>query len=95
MMERVVVQHHVGDSPEVVVKKVWCFDTSNIEQYDHGAACRGGAGTTLFRRCPRVKGSSSICEYVDNFAGKVSVCCCASICTRCGCIWRSPNRGSG
>ena len=38
MMERVVVQLHVGDSPEAVVKKkVWRFDTSNIEQYDRGA----------------------------------------------------------
>ena len=36
-MERVVVQLHVGDSPEAVVKKVWRFDTSNIEQYDRGA----------------------------------------------------------
>ena len=37
MMERVVVQLHAGDSPEAVVKKVWRFDTSNIEQYDRGA----------------------------------------------------------
>ena len=32
-MERVVVQLHVGDSPEAVVKKLWCFDTSNVVQY--------------------------------------------------------------
>ena len=34
MMERVVVQLHVGGFPEAVVKKVWRFDTSSIEQYD-------------------------------------------------------------
>ena len=32
-MEWVVIQLYVGDSPEAVVSKVWCFDTSNIEQY--------------------------------------------------------------
>ena len=79
MMERVVVQLHAGDSPEAVVKKVWRFDTSNIEQYD-----RGGVEAELVQLFPDVarKGLKFELWYVDDLAGEVSVCCCASICTR-------------
>ena len=79
MMERVVVQLHVGDSPEAVVKKVWRFDTSIIEQYD-----RGGVEAELVQLFPDVarKGLKFDLWYVDDLAGEVSVCCCASNCTR-------------
>ena len=46
MMERVVVQLHAGDSPEAVVKKVWRFDTSNIEQYIPCSGMHGGSTAT-------------------------------------------------
>ena len=63
MMERVVVQLHVGDSPEAVVKKVWRFDASNIEQYD-----REAVEAELVQHVAR-KGLKFDLWYVDNLAG--------------------------
>ena len=77
-MERVVVQLYVGDSSEdVVVKKVWRFDTSRIEQYD-----RAGVEAELVQLFPDVarRGLRFDLSYVDDLAGEVNVCCCGSIC---------------
>ena len=66
-MSIVVVQLHVGDSPEAVVKKVWRFDASNIEQYD-----REAVEAELVQHVAR-KGLKFDLWYVDNLAGEVSV----------------------
>ena len=64
------MQLHVGDSLEAVVKKVWRFDTSCIEQYD-----RAGVEAELVKLFPDVarRMLRFNLSYVDDLAGEVSI----------------------